>query len=83
MTNKQIVDAQRILRRLEGTPVRFTNSNGQVFWQITYDDDTYRSLLNVVGSVASIPIKEVHTNTQPTVRDTAFESVTDYHRDKI
>ena len=78
MTNKQIVDAQRVLRQLEGTPVRVTNDNGQIFWQVTYDDGTYRDLLNVVTAVARIPVKETSI-----VRDTAIESVVDYHRDKI
>lgn len=80
MTNKQIMDAQKILRRLEGTPVNVYGDNGKVFWQVTYDDDTYRDLLNVVTAVARIPVKEVYT--QP-IRDTEFESITDYHRDKI
>ena len=72
------MDAQKILRRLEGTPIKVINESGNIFWQVTYDDETYRNLLNVVGTVSRIPVKE------PTfVRDTVYESVIDYHRDKI
>ena len=80
MTNKQILSAQKVLRRLEGTPVKFYGDSGKQYWQVTYDDITYRELLSVVTAVANIPVKEI--NTQP-IRDTAFESITDYHRDKI
>lgn len=80
MTNKQIMDAQKVLRRLEGTPVKIQNDKGMVYWQVTYDNDTYSNLLNVVTAVANTPIKEVYT--QP-IRDITYESVVDYHRDKI
>lgn len=75
------MDAQKILRRLDSTPVRLQNSSGQVFWQVTYDNNTYNDLLNVVTAVAKTPIKE-YTYQQP-ARDTMYESVIDYHRDKI
>ena len=78
MTNKQILNAQKVLRKLESTPVKVYRGDGTVCWQVTYDNETYRDLLNVVTTVANIPVKE------PTfVRDTAYESVVDYHRDKI
>lgn len=80
MTNKQIIDAQKILRRLEGTPVKVCSDSGQVSWQVTYDDGTYRTLLNLLTTVATIPIKE---SKETFVRNTAYESVVDYHRDKI
>ena len=77
MTNKQIMDAQKILRRLESTPVRLCSDDGHTFWQVTYDNETYNDLLNVVSAVAKIPVKETF------VRDVVYESVVDYHRDKI
>ena len=85
MTNKQIVEAQKLLRKLESTPVRVQNEQGMMFWQVTYDDSTYRMLLKILTDVASIPIKEydytpryVSNTVQPST-----ESVTTYHRDKI
>lgn len=81
MTNKQIMDAQKILRRLDSTAVRVSQKDGDVFWQVTYDNKTYNDLLNVVTAVARTPIKE-YTPIQP-VRDTVYESIIDYHRDKI
>ena len=91
MTNKQIVDAQKVLRRLEGTPVKIQNDSGQVFWQVTYDNETYNNLLNVVTAVASTPIKESYTTTyvNPNVNpnnlppEATVISVMDYHRDRI
>lgn len=80
MTNKQIIDAQKILRKLEGTPTKFYREDGEPFWQVTYDDATYRDLLNVLVAVSHTPIKETVSSF---VRDTAYESVIDYHRDKI
>lgn len=82
MTNKQIMDAQKILRKLDSTPVRISNSSGQVFWQVTYDNDTYNDLMNLIVAVSRTPIKEAYIK-ESFVRDTAYESVVDYHRDKI
>ena len=76
------MDAQKILRRLDSTPVRVQNSSGQVFWQVTYDNNTYNDLLNVVTAVAKTPIREYSQPVQP-IRETVYESVIDYHRDKI
>lgn len=87
MTNKQIVDAQKVLRRLEGTPVKVQNDSGQVFWQVTYDNETYNNLLNVVTAVASTPIKESYTTTYVNPNNLPPEatviSAMDYHRDRI
>ena len=77
MTNKQIMDAQKILLRLEGTPVKLYREDGQAFFQVTFDSTTYNDLLNIVVAVSKTPRRENF------VRDTAFESVVDYHRDKI
>lgn len=82
MTNKQIMSAQKVLRKLEGTPVKFYREDGEAFWQVTYDNATYINLLDIVSSVANTPIKEQYVYSQP-VRDVAYESVVDYHRDKI
>ena len=82
MTNKQIIDAQKILRSLEGTPTKFYREDGEAFWQVTYDNDTYNALLNIIVAVSRIPIKETYIR-ESYVRDTAYESVVDYHRDKI
>lgn len=87
MTNKQIVDAQKILRRLEGTPVRLQNDSGQLFWQVTYDDRTYNDLLGLVVAVAQTPLKESYTTTYVNPNNLPPEasviSVMDYHREKI
>lgn len=94
MTNKQIVNAQKILRQLEGTPVRLQNDSGQVFWQVTYDDKTYNDLLNVIVAVAQTPIKEVQTpvresrvttyvNPNTLSPEASVISMMDYHRDRI
>ena len=74
MTNKQIIDAQRVLKRLEGTPVRVDREHGQTVWQVTYDDNTYNALLGVIDAVAHIPLKEYLPPYQPPA---------DYHRDRI
>lgn len=76
--NKQIIEAQHLLRKLEGAPVRLSVENGDNYWQVTYDDSTYRSLVDLVVAVSQLPIKE-----SPVIRDTYYESISDYHRDKI
>ena len=84
MTNKQIMDAQKVLRKLDSTPVKFYGKDGGLYWQVTYDNDTYNKLLNVVTAVANTPVKEPNiVREQPIVRDVMYESVVDYHRDKI
>lgn len=87
MTNKQIIDAQKILRKLEGTPTKFYREDGEAFWQVTYDNETYNNLLNVVTAVANTPIKESYTATYVNQNNLPPEvpviSVMDYHREKI
>lgn len=80
MTNKQIIDAQKVLSKWRGTPVKMLEEDGRVFWQITFDNDTYGKMLSVVSSVAEMPIKEVY---QTTYREPQFNPITDYRRDKI
>lgn len=81
MTNRQIVEAQRILKRLEGTPVRIDKEHGETFWQVTYDDDTYNKLLSLVEAVAKTPMKEVNYDMSPD--GNPIISSTPYHREKI
>lgn len=85
MTNKQIVEAQKLLRKLDGTPVKVYNEQGNVFWQVTYDNDTYSSLINVLEAVAKLPIKEYTVYPQPAYSSyTQPDSTpTEYHREKI
>ena len=92
MTNRQIVEAQKLLRKLEGEPVKVYNEHGECFWQVTYSNDSYNSLINIVEGVAKTPIKEYSSYpTAPTRPLTAsvypptasaYSSV-DYHREKI
>ena len=77
MTNKQIVSAQRVLRRLEGTPLKVFREDGQVCWQVTYDNETYNALLDIVATVANTSIQDNYS--KPTI----YEPIMDYHRDKI
>ena len=73
MTQKQIVDAQRLLRKLESTPVKVSGVGGKVYWQVTYDNETYKSLLGILSDIAKTPI---YTQTQ-------FEMTENYHREKV
>jgi hypothetical protein len=83
MTNKQIVEAQKLLRRLDGTPVKVYNEQGEVYWQITYDNATYNSLVNIIEAVAKTPIREYTTNTNSLPNLYYQQPTTDYHREKI
>lgn len=71
--NKHIIEAQRILKRLEGTPVRVQREHGETVWQVTYDDDTYNNLLTVITEVANTPLREAPIP----------QAIIDYHREKI
>lgn len=73
MTQKQIVDAQKLLRKLESTPVKFYNESGIPYWQVTYDNDTYNALLGIISDIARTPL---YTQTQ-------FELGENYHREKV
>ena len=73
MTNQHIIDAQRVLKRLESTPVKVEREHGETVWQVTYDDDTYNKLLNVITEVAKTPLREAPIP----------QAIIEYHRDKI
>ena len=81
MINKQIMEAQKILRKLDGTPVKVYNDHGEVFWQVTYDDNTYNTLLNILDSIAKTPIKEYYN--MPSYPQPTYYPPADYHREKI
>ena len=85
MTNKQIVEAQKLLRKLDGTPVKVYNEQGDVYWQVTYDNSTYSSLINIIETVSKLPIKEYATYPQPTYPSYAqpASNPIEYHREKI
>ena len=68
MTNKQIFMAQKILRKLDGTPIRMSGDRKTV--QVTYDMDTYNNLIDVIMAVANTPIVETY-------------ELPGYHRDRI
>lgn len=82
MTNKQIVEAQKLLRLFEKTPVKVYNNHGDVYWQVVYDNETYNSLMNVVESVAKMPIRDYYSNIIPE-DESAYTQPVAYHRDKI
>lgn len=86
MTNKQITDAQKLLRKLEGEPVKVFNEQGTVFWQVTYSNESYNSLMNIIESVAKTPIKEYASYPQPTYSNYPQINTVptaEYHREKI
>ena len=84
MTNKQILDAQKVLSKWRGTPVKMLEEHGQTYWQITFDNETYGLMLNVVTSVAETPIKEIYAPTYTQTRSySTFNPEADYRRDKI
>ena len=76
MLNKHIVEAQKVLKRLDGTPVKFLGGDGKQHWQVTYDDDTYNSLIGVLEAVAHTPMKE-YVESAPVIE------LPEYHRNKI
>ena len=85
MTNKQIVEAQKLLRKLDGETVKVFNEQGTTFWQVTYTNESYNSLLSIIESVANAPIKEYNSYPQPTYSNYAqsIADSTEYHREKV
>lgn len=73
MTQRQIVEAQKLLRKLESTPVKVFGESGLTYWQVTYDNDTYNALLGIISDIAKTPL---NTPTQ-------FDVVENYHRDRV
>lgn len=92
VTNQQIFDAQKVLSKWRGTPVKMLEEHGQVFWQITFDNETYGKMLSVVSAVADLPIQETYTTTYTPQRNyqksshayiNTYNPEAEYHRDKI
>lgn len=88
VNNKTIVDAQKVLSKWQGTSVRMLEEHGKVFWQITFDNDTYGKMLNVVSSVAETPIKDTYNQPQRPIYNQTYSSYNtnpdaEYHREKI
>lgn len=85
MTSKQIIEAQKLLRKLEGEPIKVYNEQGTTFWQVTYSNEAYNSLINIVEAVAKTPIKEYTVYPQPTYSNyvQTNSSPVEYHREKI
>lgn len=52
MTGKHIFEAQKVLRLLDGTPIKVDGDRKYV--QVTYDMETYNSLLSVLFAVANL-----------------------------
>lgn len=52
MTDKHVLEAQRILRMLDGTPIRMDGDRKIV--QVTYDYGTYNALLSILFAVANL-----------------------------
>ena len=74
LTDKQIMKAQRVLRKLDATPVKLTRGDGVICFQVTYDNTTYNELLSVLNDVASEPLR---CQAEPII------SIADYHREKV
>jgi len=53
-----------------------------VYWQVTYDNSTYSSLINIIETVAKLPIKEYPQLTYSSYAQPASNPV-EYHREKI
>lgn len=68
MTNKQILMAQQMVRKLDGIPIRISENRKTV--QVTYDMDTYNLLLGTLTAVAEMQI------TEP-------QGLSGYHRDRV
>ena len=58
LTTKQIADAQKFIQRLKSTPVKIINEHGDIFWQVTYSNQDYLELLNILTGIARSPIEE-------------------------
>ena len=76
MLNKHIVSAQRVLRKLEGTPIIVKPDNSV---QVTYDYDTYSSLFEILVAVS----KEYVAYPEPVNPVIQSVPVTEYHREKV
>lgn len=75
MTNNIIVKAQKVLRKLEGTPIVVQPDNSV---RVTYDYDTYSALFEVLVAVSKESIREIDLPEY-----TYPKSITEYHREKI
>jgi hypothetical protein len=73
VTQKQIVAAQKILRRLDKTPIKLMRADGKVCFQVTYESDMYNDLLNIIETVADTPL----------YNQTTFDTPINYHREKV
>lgn len=73
MEQKTIISAQKVLRSLDKTPVKVMRGDGEVCWQVTFDNSTYNSLLSIISEVANTQI-----HSAPTI-----ESIVEYHREKV
>ena len=92
MTNKQIIDAQKVLSKWRGTPVKMFEEHWKTYWQITFDNDTYGKMLSVVSAVAEMPMQDTYTTTYTPQRTypkqnnpyiNSYNPEAEYHRDKI
>lgn len=77
MLNKYIMSAQKVLRRLEGTPIIVKPDNSV---QVTYDYDTYSALFEVLVAVSKETVKDTDTYS-PIVKE--LPKPEDYHREKV
>lgn len=68
ITQKHIIDAQAVVRKIESTPI-IVNPDNSI--RVTYDHATYNKLLGVLVAVADSSL------------DARATFPTDYHREKI
>lgn len=73
IADSQIVKAQKVLRKLDATPVKLLRGDGVVCIQVIYENDTYNDLLSVLNSVATEPLR----------CQVVQEPVDGYHRIKV
>ena len=76
MTHKTIMQAQKVLRKLEGTPIIVKPDNSV---QVTYEHETYSALFEVLVAVSKEQLGESET-----VAPSPYaQSITEYHREKV
>ena len=72
MLSKYIVKAQKVLSKLDGTPI-IVNPDNSV--QVTYDGDTYRMLLEVLVACSGETTDNGHPLEAPVITPTHRERV--------
>ena len=74
MLSRHIVNAQKVLRKLEGTPIIVKPDNSV---QVTYDSETYKMLLEVIVACSEerVEVEESRPLERPVMPS--------YHRERV